>query len=85
MKLAAFALATVATANEKKVPQRTPLQRLKTLRRFADEWTKANLNDRMATNFGARYGRNADRMETKFNRCGYYDADVQHGGPRPVG
>ena len=85
MKLATVALATFVAANEKKVPHRTPEQRLKTLRRFANEWTAANLDAKKAANFANRYENNADRMLTKYKRCGYYNSDLPHGGPRPAG
>ena len=85
MKLATVALATFVAANEKKVPHRTPEQRLKTLRRFANEWTAANLDAKKAANFANRYEKNADRMLTKYKRCGYYNSDLPHGGPRPAG
>jgi len=84
MKLATVALTTFVAANEKKVPHRTPEQRLKTLRRFANEWTAANLNAKQAANFANRYQNNADRMLKKYNRCGYYNDQLQHGGPRPA-
>ena len=85
MKLATVALATFVAANEKKVPHRTPEQRLKTLRRFANEWTAANLNAKQAANFANRYQNNADRMLKKYKRCGYYNDQLPHGGPRPAG
>jgi len=85
MKLSVFALAAVSTVSaEKKVPNRTPLQRLKTLKRFAGEWTAANLDENNAALYATKLQKHADRMATKFNRCGFFDPTVlPHGGPKP--
>ena len=84
MKLAIFSLAATITA-EKKVPNRTPLQRLNTLKRFATEWTEANMDSTKGDRFENILIKHANRMQTKFNRCGFFDPNIKHGGPRPAG
>ena len=84
MKLAIFSLAATISA-EKKVPNRTPLQRLNTLRRFAAEWTDANMDSTKGDKYENVLVKHANRMETKFNRCGFFDPNIKHGGPRPAG
>ena len=84
MKLAIFSLAATISA-EKKVPNRTPLQRLNTLRRFASEWTEANMDSKKGARYENILVKHANRMEGKFNRCGFFDPNIKHGGPRPAG
>ena len=82
MKLFAPALLAVATASEKKVPPRHPLNRIKRLTQFAAEWCGDNLTDKQADNWVPKFERNAGRMERRFELCGYYEADnLPHGGP----
>jgi len=87
MKFAAALLATVAFADEKKVPPRHPEQRLARLVEFSaellDDWFTA-LPSKDA--WKSKFSNNADRMLRNFNRgnqrCGFYDADLlPHGGP----
>ena len=88
MKLSIFAIAAISLVEgkEKKVPPRTPPKRLATLRRFADEWTSANMADAdLASKWANKLKKHADRMEKKFNRCGFFDPSIKHGGPRPAG
>jgi len=87
MKFSAALLATVAVADEKKVPPRHPLQRLATLERFSAEllndWygflpSKDKWINKFATN-AARMKKNFERGN---QRCGFYDKDqLPHGGP----
>ena len=88
MKLSIFTIAAISLVEgkEKKVPPRTPPKRLATLRRFADEWTSANMADAdLASKWANKLKKHADRMEKKFNRCGFFDPSLKHGGPRPAG
>ena len=87
MKFSPAVLVAVATASEKKVPPRHPLQRLNALTKFSAEI--------MTDWFGflpsqdawiSKFETNAGRMERNFNRgnqrCGYYDeGNLPHGGP----
>ena len=86
MKLS-LALIATATAEEKKVPPRHPLQRLERLVEFSheilDEWFDFLPSQQ---NWKNKFANNAQRMERNFNRgnqrCGFYDADqLPHGGP----
>jgi len=84
MKVFIPALIAVAAADEKKVPPRHPLQRLKKLTTFSAEWCDANLSDKQAANWSAKFERNASRMERRFEICGFYDENqLPHGGPEP--
>ena len=87
MKFSPAVLVAVASAAEKKVPPRHPLQRLNRLVEFTEEimtdWfsflpSQQAWIDKFATN--------AERMERNFNRgnqrCGFYDENnLPHGGP----
>ena len=87
MKLSLATLAAVATADDRKVPPRHPLQRLNRLVEFShellDDWytwlpSQANWKNKFEVNAG--------RMERNFSRgnqrCGYYNEDqLPHGGP----
>merc|ERR1712061_515445 len=87
MKLSRATLAAVATADEKKVPPRHPLQRLNRLVEFSHEllddwygWLPSQ------ESWKGKFERNAGRMERNFERgnqrCGYYDDEnLPHGGP----
>ena len=81
MKTFALALVATATASDKKVPPRHPLQRLNKLGRFAGEWCNDNLSANAATNWSGKFARNVARFEQRFQRCGYYDENHEHGGP----
>jgi len=85
MKVTAIVLATTATAQDKKVPPRTPTQRLNRLVQFSHEWLEDNLpNLPSKESWKSKFETNADRMEAAFNRsiCGYFDPNnLPHGGP----
>ena len=83
MKLSVAAIVAVASAQDKKVPPRHPLQRLNKLNIFAAEWCNANLSDKAAANWVAKFERNVARFERRFELCGFYDANSEHGGPKP--
>ena len=81
MKLSTIVLAGLATADEKKVPPRHPIQRLTRLVQFTDEILNSGaFNEKsqkwiqMWTN---KFANNAERMEKSFSRgnqrCGTYD------------
>ena len=81
MKVFAATVFALATA-EKKVPPRHPLQRLNKLNKFANEWVSDNLDEKMADNWGPKFDRNTARLERRFELCGFYDENSEHGGPR---
>ena len=85
MKLSVlFLLSAQAIDEDKKVPSRHPLQRLKTLTRFSKEWCRENLKAKQANHWAPKFERNAIRMETRFRLCGFYDPSLPNGGPRPT-
>jgi len=82
MKFAVATLFAIAAADEKKVPPRHPLQRMKRLNQFAHEWIEDNLNTRQASHWGPKFDRNTDRFKRRFEICEFYDSDLlPHGGP----
>jgi hypothetical protein len=84
MKLATTTLFAIAAANEKKVPPRHPLQRLKRLNQFAKEWAEDNLNAKQAANWGPKFDRNTERFRQRWAICQFYDEEqLPHGGPAP--
>ena len=84
MKTFAVALIAAASADDKKVPPRHPLQRLNRLKDFATEWCNDNLSERQANNWIPKFYRNVARFERRFEQCGFYDENqLPHGGPEP--
>merc|ERR1711887_463647 len=83
-KMKTFALFTIAAVNadDKKVPPRHPLNRLNKLNSFANEWCRDNLSSSEAANWGAKFDRNTARFERRYELCGFYDENHEHGGPR---
>merc|ERR1711890_47791 len=87
MKFSAALLATVALANEKKVPPRHPLQRLNRLTEFSAElmndwFTGLPSKDRWVAKFATNAGRMARNFERGNQKCGFYDEEqLPHGGP----
>merc|ERR1712177_148198 len=87
MKFSTAVLVAVASAEDKKVPPRHPLQRLARLTEFSAEI----LNDWYGflpskDAWIQKFANNAERMERNFNRgnqrCGFYDENqLPHGGP----
>ena len=87
MKFSPALLLAVASADDKKVPPRHPLQRLTRLTEFSAEL----LNDWYSwlpskDAWIQKFANNAGRMERNFNRggqrCGHYDHNqLPHGGP----
>ena len=81
MKLSTLFLAGLATADEKKVPPRHPIQRLNRLVEFSAEILKSDSfssqSEKWIKMWIRKFSTNAGRMETNFNRgnqrCGYYD------------
>ena len=84
MKLSIATFIAVASADEKKVPPRHPLQRLKKLNQFANEWVTDNLTEKQAANWGPKFDKNVARMEERWEICKFYDENqLPHGGPAP--
>ena len=89
MKLSTICLVGFASATEKKVPPRHPLQRLNRLVEFTSEILNSgafnNKSVRWIENWELKFARNAARMEQNFSRgnqrCGFYDENLPHGGP----
>merc|ERR1712146_142328 len=87
MKFSTAVMIAVASAEDKKVPPRHPLQRLAKLTEFSaeilNEWYGFLPSK---DSWIAKFANNAERMERNFNRgnqrCGYYDEEqLPHGGP----
>ena len=84
MKLAVATFVAVASAQDKKVPPRHPLQRLNKFNKFANEWVGNNLSEKAAANWGKKFDKNTARFERRFELCGFYDENqLPHGGPAP--
>lgn len=79
--------------DDKKVPPRHPLQRLKRLVEFShemlDQWF---INVASKDAWKGKFERNAGRMKRAFDRvkaqsdskaCGFFDPSLLHGGPHP--
>merc|ERR1711920_833124 len=87
MKFSPALLFALASADDRKVPPRHPLQRLARLTEFSEEL----LNDWYSwlpskDRWVAKFANNAARMERNFQRgeqrCGHYNEDqLPHGGP----
>jgi len=76
--------------NERKVPPRTPAQRLNTLKRFATEWINAQIGqtinrpNRAANMVNSGIERLEGRMtDASAQDCFFFDPSVEHGGPNP--
>merc|ERR1711937_839183 len=82
MKLSIATIVAVASASEKKVPPRHPSARLAKLNKFAAEWCTDNLIEKQADNWIPKFDKNTERFERRFELCGYYDENSEHGGPR---
>jgi hypothetical protein len=91
MKFAtAFSVLALAAGEERKVPPRTPPQRLNTLQRFAGNWIDAQISreinrpnraTRMTTIGIARL---FNKMTEAYAKpCAFFDPNVPHGGPNP--
>ena len=80
----------MAQDDERKVPPRTPAQRLNTLKRFAGEWIDAQIGSTI--NRPSRASNMKDigieRLESKMTEaaakdCFFFDPTLPHGGPNP--
>ena len=82
MKLSSALIVAAYAQDDKKVPPRHPLQRLERLVEFSheimDDWFTFLPSQ---FKWKGKFRKNADRMGRGFARCGYYDADLVHGGP----
>jgi hypothetical protein len=77
--------------DERKVPPRTPPQRLNTLHRFAKEWINAqiasgiNRPSRAANMIANGIARLESKMTDAYAKdCHFFDPTVEHGGPNPA-
>ena len=81
----------MAQDDERKVPPRTPAQRLNTLKRFAGEWINAQIGVEINRPSRAQNMINIgiERLESKMTEaaskdCFFFDPTVEHGGPNPA-
>ena len=81
----------MAQDDDRKVPPRTPPQRLNTLKRFANEWvtlqigTEINRPSRAANMKAKGIARLEEKMSLAYAKdCHFFDPTVEHGGPRPA-
>jgi len=86
-RIASF-IGLVLAVNEKKVPPRTPPQRMNTLKRFADTWIAAEIQVSLnrpvrASQMLDRVQMMTDKLELQYLKCGFFDPLVPHGGPKP--
>merc|ERR1712136_167306 len=89
MKVSFAIIAAVASAEEKKVPPRHPLQRLNRLVEFSEEILTDHFTFLPSQgNWIRKFAKNAERMGKNFERgnqrCGFYDESSEHGGPEPT-
>lgn len=89
MKISAVLFAAAA-ANDRKVPPRTPAQRLNTLHRFMREWVQTeiagtiNRPSRAANMIANGVARIEAKMtEAAAKECFFFDPSLPHGGPAP--
>lgn len=89
MKFASFTLLALVNAEERRVPPRTPPQRLNTLQRFTGNWidthvsTEINRPDR-ALRMIDGMNRMAGKMTEAYGKdCHFFDPTVPNGGPDP--
>ena len=82
--------ATAAQANERKVPPRTPAQRLNTLERFMKEWVQMQIAGEInrPSRAAKMIAQGVERLETRMTEaaakdCFYFNPDLTHGGPAP--
>ncbi|CBY30923.1 unnamed protein product [Oikopleura dioica] len=84
---AAFAsLQSTHSEGDRKVPPRTPEQRLNRLNQFAEEVLLQHFSELPSqTKWIHKFGNNAFRMQKAFRRssCGFFDPTLPHGGPDP--
>ena len=80
----------MAQDDERKVPPRTPAQRLNTLKRFAGEWVNSQIG--VTINRPSRADNmisvGIQRLESKMTEaaskdCFFFDPTLEHGGPNP--
>ena len=84
MKLSTISLIGLASANEKKVPPRHPLQRLNRLVEFSSEILNSgafnNKSIKWINRWELKFANNGDRMKVNFQRgnqrCGFYDENL---------
>ena len=64
------------------------MQRFNTLHRFINDWIDANVEGHLNRPGRAKRMKGAaqrifDRQSAAYNRCGFFDPTLEHGGPRP--
>ena len=81
----------MAQDDDRKVPPRTPPQRLNTLHRFANEWVNIEIGEtinrpsRAANMIAKGIARLEEKMTAAYAKdCHFFDPTVAHGGPRPA-
>ena len=91
MKLSSiFTIFAVASADqERKVPPRTPDQRLSTLHRFVTNWIDSQISidqnrPQRAETMKSSFDRLYTRQLEAYQACGFFDATLEHGGPKPI-
>lgn len=89
MKISSAILIATVAANDRKVPPRTPAQRLNTLHRFMNEWVSTeiagtiNRPSRAANMIANGVARIEARLtEAAAKDCFFFDPTLTHGGPR---
>lgn len=90
MKISLATLAVVAVADDKKVPPRTPLQRLNTLSRFVTNFADTQVATKLSPAAAGRFkSRIVDGMLNNFKNafgretCGHFNPNLPNGGPDP--
>merc|ERR1712176_603269 len=51
--------------------------------RFGAEWSEANLNENQAGRWVAKINANSERVRKRYSICGWFDVNIEHGGPNP--
>lgn len=86
--LGSLAIAIVAAQN-KKVPPKTPKQRLNTLSEFFERFTTEVVAPSVGQGYAERLNKRMQKMVTSMGaaydrpNCGYFDENSKHGGPDP--
>jgi len=86
--LGSLAIAIVAAQN-KKVPPKTPKQRLNTLSEFFERFTTEVVAPSVGQGYAERLNKRMQNMVTSMGaaydrpNCGYFDENSKHGGPDP--
>jgi len=88
--ISSFVVGTSSAESVRKVPPRTPPQRLNTLRRFAADWVRSQIGTTVNRPSRAEMMENAgierifNTITDAYDQCGFFDPTLPHGGPRPI-